>query len=135
MAHRHIQPEGLFASQPFGYSQVVEAGPGRTLHLSGQGAFDADLQLVAGDDVGAQAEQALRNVGLALAGAGARAADLVSLRIYVVDFAPEHMGPIGSALAGFLGDAPPPAQTLIGVQALGIPGMRVEIEATAVVIE
>ena len=40
---------------------------------------------------------------------------------------------LGPSLGRFFGDAPPPAQTLIGVQALGMPGMLVEIEATAVV--
>ena len=39
---------------------------------------------------------------------------------------------LGNSLVEFLGDAPPPAQTLLGVQALGMPGMLIEIEATAV---
>ena len=132
MPNETIQPDELFQSTGFGYSQVVKAPPGPTLYLSGQGGFDKGFQIVGEDDVGAQAKQALSNVGHALAAAGATPANLTSLRIYVVDYTPEHMGPIGAALAEFLDGAVPPAQTLIGVQALGLPAMRIEIEATAV---
>ena len=131
MALEHIQPTDLFESGPLGFTQVVKAPAGTTLYLSGQGAFDRNFQLVGGDDVPAQARQALANVVSGLAAASATVGDLTSLRIYVVDYQPEHAGALGEALREFFGDTPPPAQTLIGVAALGLPGMRVEIEATA----
>ncbi|MDJ0848849.1 MAG: Rid family hydrolase [Myxococcota bacterium] len=84
-------------------------------------------------EAAAQADQALANLGAALAAAGATPADVTSLRIYVVDYRPEQAMALGAPLQRFFGDAPPPAQTLIGVQALGMPGMLVEIEASAVV--
>ena len=135
MPHEYIQPSQLFQSKAFGYTQVVKAQRGRALYLSGQGAFDVDFQIVGSDDVGAQTKQALENVRSGLAAAGATPADLTSLRIYVVGFASEQMGSIGAELGAFFGDADPPAQTLIGVQALGLPRMLVEIEATAVVAD
>jgi enamine deaminase RidA (YjgF/YER057c/UK114 family) len=133
MPHEYIQPEALFESKSLGYSQVVKAQPGRTLFLSGQGAFDAGFRIIGEGDVGAQTSQALENVRAGLAAAGATVADLTSLRIYVVGFNSDHMGPIGAAIGSFFGDGDPPAQTLIGVQALGLPSMLVEIEATAVI--
>jgi enamine deaminase RidA (YjgF/YER057c/UK114 family) len=130
---RHLQPSELFASQQFGFSQVVESTSGRHLFLAGQGAFDKDFKLIGGTDLAAQTEQALRNIRHALAAAGAQVSDLTSLRIYVVDYKGEDMTAIGGAIGRFFEDGPPPAQTLIGVQALGLEGMRIEIEATAVV--
>ena len=158
LSKKHIQPPELFESRRFGFTQVVESPPGRLLFVSGQGAFDAEFNLVGGSDLTAQAEQSLENLGHALRAAGATPSDVTSLRIYVVDYAPEYaalIGPtllaffkgappsaqtligvqalaIGTPLRNFFGDAAPPAQTLIGVQALGLPGMLIEIEATAV---
>ena len=84
MALEHIQPPELFGSAPLGFTQVVRAPAGTTLHLSGQGAFDREFTLVGGDDVPAQARQALANVASALAASNAGIGDLASLRIYVV---------------------------------------------------
>ncbi len=133
MSKQHIQPAELFDSAKFGFTQVVKSQPGSLISISGQGAFDADFKIVGGSDVAAQAEQALQNLGHALSAAGATPADLTSLRIYVVDYAPEQARAMGAPLRRFLGDAPPPAQTMVGVQALALPGMLIEIEATAVV--
>ncbi len=129
----HIQPPGLFASERFGFTQVVTSPPGRLIFVSGQVAWDENLQLVGGTDLAAQAEQALANLGAALRAADATPADLTSLRVYVVDYEPRHAGVLGPVLAKFLGDAPPPAQTLLGIQALAAPGLLIEIEAMAVV--
>jgi len=133
MTKQYIQPPELFESTRFGYTQVVTSPPGTMLFIAGQGAFDSDFKLVGGSDLAMQATQALENLGHALRAAGATVSDVTSLRIYVVDYTPECAMAIGGALRGFFGDLPPPAQTLIGVQALGIPDMLIEIEATAVV--
>ena len=133
MKTRHIQPPDLFVSEPLGFSQIVASPPGTLLSLSGQGAFDASFKLVGEGDLGAQADQALHNIDRALAAADASREHLTSLRIYVVDYQPEQAIELGKRLGAYFGDAPPPAQTLIGVQALGMPGMLIEIEAMAVV--
>jgi enamine deaminase RidA (YjgF/YER057c/UK114 family) len=132
MAHEYIQPPQLFESQRFGYTQVVVASPGKQIFVSGQTALDGGFQLQGGDDLGAQAAQALSNVRDALAAAGATPADVTSLRLYVIDYEPAQAADLAGPLRDFLGDSPPPAQTLIGVQALGVPGIKIEIEATAI---
>lgn len=132
MPHEHIQPPEIFDAAPLGFTQVVKAQPGEQLFISGQAAFDAKFKLVGEGNLVAQAEQALDNLGHALRAGGATPADLTSLRIYIVDYQPQHAMELGNSLVEFLGDAPPPAQTLLGVQALGMPGMLIEIEATAV---
>jgi enamine deaminase RidA (YjgF/YER057c/UK114 family) len=133
MAHEYIQPPEIFAAEPLGFTQVVKAAPGAQLFVSGQASFNADFKLVGEDDLITQATQALENLGHALRAGGATPADLTSLRIYIVDYEPRHAMELGKPLRDFLGGAAPPAQTLLGIQALGMPGMLIEIEATAVI--
>jgi enamine deaminase RidA (YjgF/YER057c/UK114 family) len=89
--------------------------------------------LVGAGDLAAQTAQAMRNVGLALAAAGASYADIVKITTFVVSYKPEHRTVIGQARAPFFANGTPPASTLVGVAALALPEWLVEIEAVAVV--
>lgn len=136
MANEYIQPPELFQSQGFGYTQVVKAPPGaRQLAIAGQGAFDKEMSIVGAGNLAAQARQALNNLKHALQAGGAGIADLTSMRIYVVGYNADSLAELGPALAEFLAGTCPPAQTLLGVQALGLPEMLIEIEATAAVVD
>ncbi len=129
----HVQPDGLYDAARFGYTQVVTAAAQKLAFISGQTALGADFQVVGEDDLGAQARQALANLETALRGVGATAAEVTMLRIYVVDYDLSKMREVSEPLSAFFGDAPPSAQTLIGVQALGMPQLLIEIEAIAVI--
>ncbi|MBV8701496.1 MAG: RidA family protein [Bradyrhizobium sp.] len=124
-------PEGLLSNP--GFSQVVIASGRRTIYTAGQVAIDAHGALVGGDDLAAQTAQAMRNVGLALAAAGAGFADIVKITTYVVNYKAEHRTIIGGARRPFFAGGTPPASTLVGVAALALPEWLVEIEAVAVV--
>jgi enamine deaminase RidA (YjgF/YER057c/UK114 family) len=63
---------------------------------------------------------------------GANARDVVSLRIYVVDYRPEKAEAVGNALRESFSGPATPATTWIGVVSLADPGFLIEIEATAV---
>ena len=132
MAIVHIQPPELFDSARFGFTQVVTSPPGKLVFVSGQTAWSRELKLVGESDLGAQAKQALANLGHALSAAGARPSDVTMLRVYVVDLKPENAAEIGPHVSGFFDGAPPAASTWVGVQALAAPGLRIEIEAVAV---
>jgi len=95
-------------------------------------SIDERGNVVGPGDLAAQAAQAMRNVGLALAAAGASYADVVKITTYVVDYKPEHRAVIGAARAPFFSGRPPPASTLLGVSALALSEWLVEIEAIAV---
>ena len=127
------QPAALFDSRPFHFSQVVTAPAGRLVFVAGQTAWDEKGQLVGGDDLAAQARQALVNVGLALEAAGATVADLVMMRTFVVNYRPEFVDILLPEFAHFFTDSPPPANTWVGVQSLALPELMIEIEAQAVV--
>lgn len=123
--------EGL-AKNP-AYSHVTVATGSRIIHIAGQVAADAQGNLVGAGDIAAQTEQVMRNLGLALAAAGASFADVVKLTTYVVDYKPEMRAAIGKARSAHFVGREPPASTLVGISALAAPGWLIEIEAVAVV--
>jgi enamine deaminase RidA (YjgF/YER057c/UK114 family) len=127
----YLRPEGLLSNPA--YSHAVVASGTRTVYTAGQVSIDERGALIGKGDLAAQTEQAMRNVGLALAAAGATYADIVKITTYVVGYAPEHRVVIGKARAPFFADGPPPASSLVGVSALAMPDWLVEIEAIAVV--
>ncbi len=133
MKIRHINSENLFPSPQFGFTQVVSAQGGRTIHCAGQTAWDKDLNVIGEGDFAAQTKATYENVRIALASAGAEPGDIVRMRTYVVDYKPEYLEPLGIETAAFFGDHPPPAATLLGVASLTMPEFMIEIEVTAVI--
>jgi enamine deaminase RidA (YjgF/YER057c/UK114 family) len=128
---QHINPPGLSNSPA--YTQVVAAKPGTILWVSGQTAQNAKGELVGKGDLKAQVNQAWENVRLALAGSGATFQDVVKVTTYVVNYKPSMRDDLRAARLKFMGDAKPPAATLVGVQSLASDEWLVEIEVTAVI--
>ncbi|TNF58526.1 MAG: RidA family protein [Rhodobacteraceae bacterium] len=126
-----INPKGMYNSLQYGFSHAAVSEPGRLLHLAGQVAWDRDANLVGPGDLGAQARQALANLGEVLADQGLGPQHLVRLRTYVVNHSPDKLEPVVGAMMEFWGDTMPCANTWIGVQALALPDFLIEIEATA----
>lgn len=107
------------------YSQAIRTDG--YLFCSGQLGLDpATGEFVAGD-VGAQAEQALRNLTAVLEVAGLSFADVVKTTIFLADMA--DFATVNGIYARFVTD-PPPARSTVAVAALP-KGGRVEIEAIA----
>ena len=132
MTRRPINPPSVFRSLEHGFSQAVVASGKRTLYVSGQTGWDAEKRLVGGADLEAQALQALANLQAIVEAAGGTLADVVALRIYVVDYRPEKAPAVAGALRRFFTGEVKPASTWIGVAALADPAFLIEVEATAV---
>ena len=130
MVIERIYPDGL--RRPPTYVPVVRATGGTTVYLSGQVPVDANGDLVGDGDFGAQARQVFANLRLALAGVGADFSNVVRMTTYVVNYSPELREALGAARSEAMGDARA-ASTLLGVQALAVPGYLIEVEAIAVV--
>ena len=128
MPKENINPNNLFQSLPYGFSQIVVATGKRMVFISGQTAWDEGKNIVGRDSVLEQARQAFRN----LEAAGGTLKDIVALRIYVVDYQAECGTAVGTALREVFSSENPPASTWIGVSALADPEFLIEIEATAV---
>ncbi|MBA2399192.1 MAG: RidA family protein [Bradyrhizobium sp.] len=76
----HPRPQGLLHNAAF--SQVVAATGTRTIYTAGQVSIDERGELVGAGDLATQTEQVMRNVGLALAAAGAGFGDVVKITTY-----------------------------------------------------
>jgi enamine deaminase RidA (YjgF/YER057c/UK114 family) len=127
-----INPPSVFPSLDHGFSQAVVASGQRTLYVSGQTAWDSQRRLVGGADLEEQARQAFANLRAVVEAAGGTLADVVGLRIYIVDYGPEKAAPVARAFRHFFSAGIKPAATWIGVAALADPGFLIEVEATAV---
>lgn len=101
---------------------------GDLVFVSGCIGTDADGNIVGGDDVAAQARQALHNVGRILEEAGASLADVCKVTVYLTDI--EDRPKINPVRQELFGDARP-ASTLVEISALARPGAKVEIDAIA----
>lgn len=131
MSIEFINPPELCPT--FGWTHVVSSTGGKTIHISGQVAINAQGEVVGKGDMKAQTEQAFRNVALALAAAGATFKDVVKTSLFVVGLKPEHVPIIREVRSRYVWAEHPPASTLVGVSALVGPDWLIEIEAVAVI--
>lgn len=133
MEIERVNPDGLFKLDAF--TQIVTAqSAGKVAYIAGQGAFDADFQLVGPGDLHAQTVQAFRNLRTSVESVGGQVDQIVSTTMYIVEITPEKVDVFGRAMAEALDGRPfpPNASSMIGVQGLAVEGMLVEISAVAV---
>jgi len=117
---------------PGSYSHVAAiSGGGRTLYVSGQVAMDASGKVV-GNTFAEQAEQVLRNLGLALAAGGAQFHHIVKMNTYVRDLTTEKVKALRAIRQRHFGSHQP-ASTLVGTTALVHEDLMLEIECVAVI--
>ncbi|MGC6329612.1 RidA family protein [Rhizorhabdus sp. FW153] len=133
MANNRINPDSMYNSLVYGFSHAAVQTSGKTVHLAGQVAWDKDCAIVGGDDLAAQTRQTLANIKTVVEAAGGTIADIVRLRIYVVNHSPDKLGVVLPEVGAFFGDVTPPPNTFLGVQALALPDFLIEIEATAAI--
>ncbi len=109
------------------YVRTIRSGP--FVFVSGTTSLNEKGQ-VRGKNAAEQTTITMRKIEAGLKSAGARLADLTRTTIYVTDI--RDMSGVTQALAKALKGAVV-TSTLVAVSALAVPGLLVEIEATAVV--
>lgn len=107
-----------------GYSRAV--ADGHYLHISGTTGYNYQAMTIA-EDVVAQAEQCLQNIGKVLNDQGLSFADIVRVNYIFADR--DDFSRCWPTLRRWFGDHPP-AATMI-VAGLAEPDMKLEIEVTA----
>jgi len=125
-----INPSVL--DKPIGYSHGA-IGSGRLLFIAGQVGTDREGKYV-GDDLVAQADQALGNIVCVLDEAGGKPEDIVKINFLVLDKREyrEKAREIGKAFGKHIGRHFP-AMTLAEVKGLWDDEAKVEIEAVAMI--
>lgn len=114
-----------------GFSQAWRVDEPRSIiFVAGQAPVSGDGQLVGQDDFEAQVRQTFENLQTVLQQAGAAFDAVVKVTVYLTDVSQirEFARIRDEFIAG-----PPPASTVVGVTALALPGMMIEIEAIAVI--
>ena len=133
MKKEYINPASLFDSQQFGFSQIAVSPPGKMVFISGQVSWDENRNIVGKNDLAQQMEKSLLNLKVAIEAAGGTLADIVMLRIYIVNFQQDKGPIISEALIKYFGIKNQPASTWINVQGLANEDFLIEIEAQAVI--
>ena len=126
-----VNPAGVRRIGAFSHGAKVSGGS--TIYVSGQIAFDAEGNVVGKGDLRRQSEQVFDNVKAVLEAAGATFADVVKLTHYVVGLKPEQRAVITEVRNRYVSQAQPPASTMVGVDALVLDGLLIEVEAVAVI--
>jgi enamine deaminase RidA (YjgF/YER057c/UK114 family) len=133
MSVEYMSPDGLHKNPAFSHV-VVARGQVRTVYVGGQNSVDSSGNVVGKGDIGRQAEQAFKNLEIALSAAGARLENIVKWTIYVVQGQPLQPG--FEAFQRVWGHRPrPPLVTVLFVAGLANPEFLLEIEAIAVIPE
>lgn len=124
---------GEITRTQYSYSQALRIGD--RVEISGQGGWDDDFTFTA-DSLEAEIEKAFDNVEKTLNAAGAAWRDVVSVRTYHVfsgdgAISEDHMS---ATVEQFRNRAEEhlPLWTALGVKALGLPEMRIEVEVVAI---
>ena len=127
MPRRNTNPEQLHPAP--GFSHITEATGTRLVYFAGQLALDPEFGILGGDDLGEQTKAVMRNLETAMKAVGVGWDDIVRRTIYTLH--PTEYEVITAAIDDVTGGAEHPAQTLIGVTGLAVPGCLIEIECTA----
>jgi len=125
-----INPHGLLVIPEI--ANVSIATGTRIVHISGQTAVDTAGKVVGSTHLD-QSREVWRHLKTALEAAGATIDDVAKITIYVVDYSWDAVEALTTAATDVFGGPPPlTANTLVGVSALWLPDLLVEIEAIAV---
>ncbi|WP_158841749.1 RidA family protein [Saccharothrix deserti] len=128
MPHTLSNPDDLHDPTGYGYSHLA-ATTGDLVFVAGQYGSDHDGHVVS-DDFAAQVDRAFANLGVALRAAGLDYRHVARLGTYVVDHDADRLTVLLDRITRIWGDTPP-AQTLLGVATLALPGMLFEVDAVA----
>jgi enamine deaminase RidA (YjgF/YER057c/UK114 family) len=127
MPRKDTNPADLHPAPGFSHISVAEGS--RLVYFAGQLALDEQFNVLGGDDLKEQTAAAMRNLETAMREVGAEWDDVVRRTIYTLR--PTEYEAITAGIDEVTGGAAHPAQTIVGVTGLAVPGCLIEIECTA----
>ena len=128
MERKNVAPSSLWKSEVFGFSHGILSEGKKVLFISGEAGINKDVKVVEGFE--AQCRLTFDSIDAVLKEVGASFHNVVKITGYLTDLQ-NNLTTFGS-IAGQYFKGEHPAQTLIEVKGLALPGMQVEVEAVAV---
>jgi reactive intermediate/imine deaminase len=125
-----LAQRGTF-SGPVAFSNGVRVSGGQMLFISGQIAFDENMQLVGKGDMAAQTRQVLRNINAVLEQAGGSAKDIVRVTVFVRDIS--RFREIHDARLAYFDPEHLPASTMVEISRFVHEDALIEIDAIAMI--
>jgi 2-iminobutanoate/2-iminopropanoate deaminase len=123
-----VPVEGVLQYEPFGFTNCVRHDD--VLWLSGISALDKDGRVLA-DDIESQTKYTYENIERVLRAGGSSLSDLLQMTSFVVDLPKNGQGYVDTRKQVLL--APTYTSATIGVSALMIPGLLLEVQCRAAV--
>ncbi len=128
MDRKTVAPNSLWKTDVFGFSHGILSEGKKVLFISGEAGIDKEVKVVEGFE--SQCKLAFDSIDAVLKEAGASFHNVVKINGYLVDLQ-KNLTAYGTIAAQyFRGEYP--AQTLVEVRGLALPGMQIEVEAIAV---
>ena len=103
---------------------------GDTIYMAGMTAGDGEGGAVGGDSMYGQAKECFRKIKDLVEAAGGTMNDIMKMTIYVTDMG--GRADIGKARGEVFTLGKMPCSTLVEIKSLAQPGLKIEIDATAV---
>ena len=130
MEKRQINPWTW--QERFGFAQAWRVdGAQSIVFAAGQTGVSADGEVLAVGDLEGQTRLAFENLRTVLQDAGASFDDVVKVTLYLTDIS--RIRDAARVRDEFIDTARPPASTAIGVAALALPDLMIEVDAIAVI--
>lgn len=123
-----IPVPGVLPYEPFGFTNCVRLGD--VLYLSGISALDPEGKVI-GDDIETQTVQTYRNIAQVLRAGGSGLDRILQMTSFVVDLGKNGAGYVAARQK--ILTQPTYTSATIGIAALMMPGLLLEVQCTAAV--
>ena len=130
LARTTLADDGKFAGT-VAFSNGVKVSGGETVYISGQLAFDRNMNIVGKGDMYAQTKQVLENIKVVLDAAGGTFKDVVRVTVYTTDIS--RFREIHDARLEYFDADNLPASTMVEIKAFVNDDALIEIDAVAVI--
>lgn len=130
MEKRVVNPDSVFNSLKYGFSQAVVVQGGKRVMLSGQVGVDSNENTIA-PDLAPQTNASIDNIEKILAEIDGDLSHVAIMRIYILESEKNNQDVISEILLERF-SSNPPATSWIFVSGLSLPEWLIEIEAEAI---